>query len=1127
MRSARSVIPAIVFASLAWGQGVTAVISGVVAHPQAAVGGATVSVISSDTGVTVWSGQTNFAGVFRAPSLPPGRYDVSASAAGFKRKQVSGIELPVNERVDLLIEMEVGEIAETITVEGRTQNQLQTDSSSIGNTITASQLESLPLPSRNTLNLLALTPGVSSGGDITAQTGLNTSQLSIEGSRTLNNEFLIDGISVVSGSTGAVQTLPPADSIREFNVLAASYSAEYGRSSGGIVSLITNSGSGAIHGAAYGYFRNEDMDANNYFNNVLRKPRPEDRYNLFGGKLSGPLGLTRTRRKDARTFFFLNYEGLIQSSPYNITSTVPYGAYATGNFSASPTPVDAPGTKTPFSGNVIPPSLIDPAAQKILGLVPAPNSTGTADKADNLLTNNFVSVGSSHPRLNTGVLRLDEAPANTWRLFGTFIHYNSHAPIQPIFPGSPLENAVGSNETTGYESTVGVTKIWNSTFISDFRVGFFRNNAEIVPPGAGIDVESTLGIATSYGEAAPEINIGGFSQLGANTNTQRTQVDNNYQTSLTNSKALRNHLIQFGFQLRKDQFDDLNPTGDVNGSFTFDGSITNRNNSSGNPINALADFLLGDIKTASYSLAQPLIGRRNYNFGLYMQDDWKLTPRLTVNAGLRWEYEAPITTANNEYSRVDPATGQVLFAGNNASDSLNLPASKLKFAPRVGFAWNLTPKTVIRSAFGIFYAGIFSDLGGQVLFPGYTVDQTFNNLGTGIAQPFRLSQGLPPVATYNLQNAAANIAQFNSAANPLSLTSYAEFTQLEPPPYAEEWNFGIQRELTTGTIAEVNYVASHGVHLPINLPQNNVPYDPAIDAAVAFANTTVAAQQARPYPQIGSFSSLNMEAVSSYQALEASVRRQYGSNLTFVANYTRSKSIDDASGIYGFSQPSGLNVGELAQQFLGLNKGLSEFDRPNDFTAAILFRTTGNRWVRNFEIYPMLSAHSGLPLYIGQTNENAAQTGTAQQRPDVGDPGASLYTREVPNGTGVQYLLPASAANFPLEPTGPLFAGSGASRTQVLPVDLGNLGRNVVRAPGQLDLNISFGRSFTVRERVRLLIRMEAYNALNHTNFQAPAPTLTLTTNAAAQPVFNAPTFGVISAAYQARFLQLVGRLDF
>ena len=228
---------------------------------------------------------------------------------------------------------------------------MASDSSSLGNTITPSQLQDLPLPSRNVLNLLALTPGVSSGGDITSQSGLSTSQLSIDGSRTLNSEFLIDGVSVVSGSTGAPQTLPPADSIREFNVLAASYSAEYGRTAGAMVTLITNSGTNLFHGAAYGYFRNEDLDANNYFNNLLGKPRSEDRYNLFGGKLGGPVSIPKVYDGKNKTFFFVNYEGLIQASPYNLTSTVPYGAYATGNFSASPTLVYDPSTKAPFPGN--------------------------------------------------------------------------------------------------------------------------------------------------------------------------------------------------------------------------------------------------------------------------------------------------------------------------------------------------------------------------------------------------------------------------------------------------------------------------------------------------------------------------------------------------------------------------------------------------------------------------------------------------------------------------------------------------------------------------------------------------------------------------------------------------------
>jgi hypothetical protein len=1003
---------------------------------------------------------------------------------------------------------------------------LATESSSLGGTITPSQVQDLPLPSRNTLNLLALSPGVSSGSDITSQGGLNSSQLSINGSRTLNSEFLLDGVSVVTGSTGSPETLPPPDSIREFKVLTSSYSAEYGRTSGAIVTLVTNSGTNDFHGAAYGYFRNEVLDANNYFNNVVGKKRPEDRYNLFGGKIGGPLSIPKLYSGKNKTFFFLNYEGLRQASPFNTTSSLPYGAYATGNFSASKTIVDAPGTHTAFAGNVIPSSLISPAALKILSQLPAPNSSGTLNTTDNLITNNYVSVGSNHPTNDLGLARLDESISQNTRLFGTFMHYISLSPPTPAFPGV-LDNATGVSTTTGYDSMIGLTQTWSPTLITEVRFGFFRNNSEYVPLTAGINTTQTFGIADSFGFAAPEFNISGYSMLGTNTNTIRTQIDNNYQTLVTTSKSLGNHLITFGGGLRKNQFDDYNPIADVNGSYSFDGSLTSPKNVGGDAINALADFLLGTVKTSSYSLPQPLIGRRNYNVNGFVQDDWKIRPNLTLNLGLRWEYESPFTTANNEYSRVDPTTGTVLFAGQNASDTLNLTASKKQFGPRVGFAYSPTQRTVVHAAFGIFYAGIFSDLGGQVLFPGYNVEQAFQNLGTGVAQPFSLNQGMPYVAVNNPKNPQANIAQFNSPSNPLTLSAYDGFTQVSPPPYAEEWNFGVQQEIAKGTIAEIDYVGSHGVHLPVNLPTNTVPYNPAIDDAVAKANTNTATQLARPYPAIGSFNSLNMEGTSTYNALQTSVRRQYGNSLTFVASYVWAKSIDDASGLFSFSQPSGLNLGQFPQQFLGENKGPSEFDRTNSFNAAIEYKTKGNKWVRNFEIYPMLSAQSGLPLYIGQSNENPAQTGSNQQRPNVANSGVSLYVPQTANGTGIQYLLPVTASNFPLVPVGPYFVGSGSARTEVLPTEVGSLGRNVVRAPGQLDLNLSVGRAFDLTEKLKFTIRAEAYNALNHANFQPPSSTLSLTATTAGVPYFNAPTYGLITSAYQSRFLQLVARFDF
>jgi len=235
---------------------------------------APVTILNADTGVTVWRGNTNESGVYRAPGLPVGRYTVSVQAQGFKRAEVSGINLATDQRAGINVTLQPGAVAESITVSGETAGQLATDSSSISNVITMSQVQDLPLPSRNILNLLSLTAGISSGGDAT---GINASQLSINGSRTLNSEFTVDGVSVVSGSTGGVQTLPPADAIREVKVLTSAYSAEYGRTSGGTVTLVINSGTDLYHGGAYEYFRNEDLNANNYFNNVRGQKRPQDR----------------------------------------------------------------------------------------------------------------------------------------------------------------------------------------------------------------------------------------------------------------------------------------------------------------------------------------------------------------------------------------------------------------------------------------------------------------------------------------------------------------------------------------------------------------------------------------------------------------------------------------------------------------------------------------------------------------------------------------------------------------------------------------------------------------------------------------------------------------------------------
>jgi hypothetical protein len=478
-----------------------------------------------------------------------------------------------------------------------------------------------------------------------------------------------------------------------------------------------------------------------------------------------------------------------------------------------------------------------------------------------------------------------------------------------------------------------------------------------------------------------------------------------------------------------------------------------------------------------------------------------------------------MTSSNNIYSRVDTVTGQVLFPRINASSALNLKPTKFNFAPRVGFAYSMTGKTVIRSGFGVFYSQIFSDLGAQVLFPGYTISQSFGSLGTGIPQPFSLSDGMPLVAVQNLKNPQSTLSQFGPT-NPLSAS--ASFAQAGPLPHALEWNLGVQRELSRGLIVETNYTGSSGIHLPLNLPYNNVPFSAATQ--IAQVNTQAFTQSLRPFPAVGSFSAISMSGHSSYEALEITGRRQYTTNLAFVANYTRSKSIDDGSGLFSFSQPLYFDQGQFPNVYRSVDRALSAFDRPNSFTAAIQYRTSGPRRLRNIEFDPIITARDGLPTSISQNNLNSAARGL---RPNVIN-GTSIYVPSpYANGTGIQYLLPVTAPSFPLGPDGPLFTGSGANRTLVLPAGIGSLGRDTVRTPGEFDLDMAVGREFQITDRSRMRLRVEAFNILNHTNFKEPNTSLTVTTNAQGQPIFNSPGFGIITTSRAARFLQLVARYEF
>ena len=1099
-------------------QELTGTISGTVTDSSGAViPEASVTVINAATSVVAYRGKTNESGNYAAPALPAGTYRVVVEKSGFKKSEVQSITLQVDQRARVNVMLQPGEVSETITVIGEGLGQLETESSSVGAVINASQVRDLPMPSRNMLNLLTLVGGVSSGG---AATGINASQLSINGSRTLNSEFTVDGVSVVSGSTGGVQRVPSTEAVREFRVLTSGYTAEYGRTSGGYVSLITDSGSNEMHGSLYEYFRNEKLNANDFFRNLRGQSRPVDRYNQFGGKLGGPVHLPRLYNGRDRTFFFFNYEGLRRRNPFNNLSTLAPPAFRSGDFSASPVVVFDPVGNAQFPGNRIPASRLDPAAQRVMSLLPAPNSPGTVDQANGRTINNYLSAGSTGVVDNQYTFRGDHAAGTKARVFGRLSTYRVNSPSAPIIPG-PLDPRVGDSLTTGYQASSSWTHIWAPNLITEGWLGFQRNNPAIDPPSLGINVREVLGIQRYSFAATPVMNISGWTSMGINSNTYRRQIDNNYQGSFSITWTRGNHSVKTGFQLRKNQFNVFNPGGNFAGVYNFNGQLSSPLRSAGNPIHALADFLQGYVKTANYDLPQPMTGRRNSNFGAFVQDDWKFSRRLTVNAGLRYELETPMTMSNNIYSRVDPVSGRLLAAGKNATRSLNLEAAKLNLAPRVGLAYSRDEKTVVRSAFGVFFSQIFSNLGGVVLYPGFTVAQAFPDLGVGVAQPFRLTEGMPLIAVQDL-NDPFIVERNASVTNPLAAS--AQFGEINPMPHSLQWNFGIQRELARGNILDVSYVGTRGLNLPLNLAHNPIPFERGDE--LARLATTADQQRARKFPTVNSLNSFVHAGTSSYHSLQVKAVRQFTRGLGYHAVYTWSKSLDDGSGLFPFSQPYGLDAGQFPFLLRYLDRSISSFDRPHSFAGALQIRSRGPVWLRDFTFSPILVVRTGLPDTITQSN---LWPGVVQQRPHL--IGASMNAKAdgfTPEGTAVRYLLPASSDSFPFAPSGPFYTGSGAARTRILPAVVGSLGRNTTREPNEFNIDLAVARSFRLREGLRFQIRAEAFNFLNHTNFNGADTALSVQANTrTGRAEFNSPGFGLITSAKSARFLQLVARLEF
>jgi hypothetical protein len=1130
------VLPSIVSDhGIAYAQNTNATIRGQVLDPSGAlVPDATVTIVNKNTNVTVFSGKSDSAGAFVAPQVIPGTYKITVIAAGLKDAVVDNLIATVAQVASVNINMQVGQATEVVTVESRGE-QLDRSTSSVSTLIAPQEVQNIPLQQRATENLLAFIPGVVHGG---AGDQPSTSQLSINGSRTLNTEVLLNGVSTIVASTGTPATLPSPDGVDQFRVLTTNAPAEYGRTSGAVISVNTVSGTNTYHGNLYFLLRNEALDANQYFHKDTINattgavtPRNRDRFFQEGGSFGGPVLIPHLYNGHDKTFFFVNYDRTIQPNSTLVTETVPTAAQRTGDLSNSPGKIFQPGSTTSpaFTNNQVGP--IDPATAKILALLPLPNTVGSYDPANNRYTGNWTSLQNLTSHVQKIVVRVDEVVTPKDRLSFNVYRYTNTSP-QYVSYNSPLLNTNWDCSCTdAWLPSVDYTRVWTPTLVMDLNMGFFRNVVLRNPPGTHQNAAATLGIASLPLDQTPQISAGantqdnasnnlGFSNIGADTNTNQVNITNTYTPFGTVTKIYGPHTFRVGGSLRKNEFNSFNPATTPQGLFVFDGSITNHG-ASGTPNTQIADFLLGKIKTTSYEQAQPPTGRRNYNFGVFVQDDWKVTPKLTLNLGIRYEFESPLTIATNIYSRIDPATGVLLAAGlNGVSRSLNITTPKADLSPRIGLAYSVNDKTVVRAAFGTFYGTIFQNLGGQLAYPGFDNTITTNNLGTAVAQPFSLSQGLPLLPPPNLKNPFAALVG-SSANNPYS--PQISFNDQSHMPLVQQWNLGFERQLPLALTLEVNYVGNHALHLSYNVAQNQVPLS-SVDA-VTLVNTSVATQNSLQFPNLKSFTVNSNIGSSNYNGLQVSVRRQFNKQLALLSNYTYSKSMDDGSSIYNFSAPNGTANSQypVAGPNFIHDLTVSNIDSKHVLNIAMIYTTPGPWWLRNWHISPVYIGHTGLPVNITQTGEIPGAT----QRPN-GDPRFLKLSHPTLNGPALQYFdSPQTDTNFALTPSGPVYNTISGVRTRIVATGFGNVSRDSNRSPGEVDFDASVSKDFKIWESLNFQFRVDAFNVINHTNFTAPSGSLSVTEVGTTATFASSSGFGKITGTQPNRQMQVSARFFF
>lgn len=1019
-------------------------ISGIVQDSSGArIASAKISVRSETTGSAIALLSSN-EGAYVTPPLPPGDYELKVGAIGFS-PLILHVHLEVAQHASVPVTLNVGAASEALEVKGAAP-LLEAESSTLSNERTETAVKNLPLNGRNFAELMGLTAGVINvhtqlTGILPLAAERGDTSYSVNGLRAEENHFLIDGISNNDNHVGlGLIVYPPMDAVQEFRMETSVADARYGHGGGGTVNLIVKSGTSRYHGEVFEFLRNSDLDARNFFD----KSRPGFRMNQFGATFGGPV----RPGKDPRTFFFADYEGNRTDQALTYVSTVSTQAMRTGDFSRVPQRLYDPASQVPlagggfsrslFTGNIIPDSRMDPVGANLIGLYPLPNLPGIA--------NNYLYQPSHIVTYDEGDFRLDHRFSNSDSAFFRF----SEAYADIFQPGSLPPPAAGGNisgaiNQPSYQAVLGETHTFAPTTVNIARFGWSRveirgtdiNQSQPYAQQIGIPGSNIPGDPATYG--LPYILVTGAAALGS-TALPATIVNNNYQFDENLSLTRGRHLIQVGGDFMRLQYN-VFQTSNRRGMMRFTTDYSSNPASSDGTGLGLADLLLGKPIAGSLQFIDGSRGLRRSDLSVYLQDDYKITEKLTLNLGIRYENYIgyPWKEVHNRAYNFAPPSGVVQVGTNGVSRS-GIPARNLNFMPRAGVAWRIAPRTVLRAAYGIFYsAPQIIGLSSTLMNPPALISTSYTN------DPLDFIGATPASAGFSRSTTVLGSA-LNAIDPEMRL------------PYTQQWNASIQHQVTSGTLLSATYVGTAGTHLQgvinINQPTPGLTQLP----------------QRRPYPLFQNISEVANVETSRYHALQLTAEQRLAHGLSFNGSYTWSHGLD-----YLSTYVVPVTVPFMDTYNRRLDYGNADFDVRHrvvaSFTYLLPFRTSGRlrQAVEGWQFNGILSLYSGLPFtVVSATNTLNIAASSRASYTGIGDGSLPARQRSLQEWFNVAaFSAPASLA-------------------------FGNVARNSLAGPSTTQLDFSAFKSFFFKkESTRALqFRAETFNLTNTPQFNNPVSTI-------------------------------------